>query len=82
MKIKACGLVALTVTALGLAACGESKMGRGLSGAAIGAGAGAAAGALTGNVAGGALLGGAAGGAAGALTAKDDIDLGKPVWRR
>jgi osmotically inducible lipoprotein OsmB len=83
MTIKNLGLVALTVAAFGLAACGESKMDRGLSGAALGAGAGAAAGALTGgNVAGGALLGGAAGGAAGALTDKDDIDLGKPVWRR
>ena len=83
MKIKSFGLVALTIAALGLTACGESKMDRGLSGAALGAGAGAAAGALTGgNVAGGALLGGAAGGAAGALTDKDDIDLGKPAWRR
>jgi len=66
-----------------LAGCGESKLDRGVSGAAIGAGAGAAGGALTGNSAvGGALLGGAAGGAAGVLTDEEDVDLGKPVWRR
>jgi len=70
------------ILALGLAACGTSKSDRALSGAGIGAGAGAAAGALTGgSVAGGAILGGAAGAAAGALTDKDDVDLGKPVWR-
>lgn len=67
---------------LGLAACGETKTDRGLSGAAIGAGVGAGAGVLTGNSAlGGAVLGGAAGGAAGVLTDKKDVDLGKPVWR-
>ena len=65
-----------------VAACGESKLDRGLSGAAIGAGAGAAAGAATGHSAtGGALLGGAAGGAAGVLTDEDDVDLGDPVWK-
>jgi hypothetical protein len=31
---------------------------------------------------GGGLLGGAAGGAAGVLTDEDDVNLGKPVWRR
>ena len=66
-----------------LAACGESKLDRGVSGAAVGAGAGAAAGAVTGNSAvKGGLLGGAAGGAAGVLTDEDDVDLGDPVWRR
>jgi osmotically inducible lipoprotein OsmB len=66
-----------------LAGCGETKLDRGLSGAAIGAGAGAAGGALTGQGApGGAVLGGAAGGAAGVLTDEEDVDLGKPVWRR
>ncbi len=65
-----------------LAACGESRLDRGLSGAAIGAGAGAAAGAVTGgSVTRGAVLGGAAGGAAGVLTDEDDVDLGRPVWR-
>jgi osmotically inducible lipoprotein OsmB len=66
-----------------LAACGESQLDRGLSGAAIGAGAGAAAGAATGgSVGGGGALGGAAGGAAGVLTDEDDVDLGDPIWSR
>jgi hypothetical protein len=29
----------------------------------------------------GAVVGGAVGAATGALTDKDDVDLGKPVWR-
>ena len=45
--------------------------------------AGGAAGAVTGtSTLGGAVLGGAAGAATGVLTDEDDIDLGKPVWRR
>lgn len=68
---------------LALAACGDTATDRGLSGAAIGAGVGAAAGVATGgSILGGAALGGAAGGAAGVLTDEDQIDLGKPAWRR
>ncbi|HZA66899.1 MAG TPA: hypothetical protein VE592_08105 [Geminicoccaceae bacterium] len=68
---------------LGLAACGETRLERGATGAGIGAAAGAATSGVTGgNLLGGALLGGAAGGAAGALTDKDDIDLGDPLWDR
>lgn len=68
---------------LALAACGHSTSDRALSGAGIGAAGGAALGAVTGGSAlGGAVLGGAAGAAAGALTDEDDIDLGKPIWRR
>ena len=66
-----------------LAGCGSSRLDRGLSGGAIGAGAGAAAGAVTGgSPTSGAILGGAAGAATGVLTDKDDVNLGKPVWRR
>ncbi len=66
-----------------LAACGSSTSDRAMSGGAIGAGVGAAAGAVTGgSVLGGAVLGGAAGAATGAVTDDEDIDLGKPVWRR
>jgi hypothetical protein len=66
-----------------LLGCGTSTSDRAISGGAIGAGAGAAAGALTGgSVVGGALIGGAGGAAAGALTDPDDINLGKPAWRR
>lgn len=66
-----------------LAACGSSTGDRTLGGAAIGAGAGAATSAATGgNALGGAILGGAVGAAVGAVTDDDEIDLGKPVWRR
>ncbi|WP_222183763.1 hypothetical protein [Geminicoccus harenae] len=75
-------LVLLLPVALLLAACGETKTDRGLSGAGIGAGVGAATSAVTGgSILGGAAVGGAAGGAAGVLTDEDDVDLGKPVWR-
>ena len=68
---------------IGLAACGESRLERGGTGAGIGAAAGAATSGLTGgSLLGGALLGGAAGGAAGALTDEDDINLGDPIWDR
>ena len=73
------GMVAL----MAVSACGTSKSDRALSGAGIGAGAGALGGAvLGGDPVTGAVLGGAAGAATGALTNKDDIDLGKPAWRK
>jgi uncharacterized membrane protein len=71
----------LLVAGLALAACGETQSDRAMSGGAIGAAGGAAAGALAGSPLTGALLGGAAGAATGALTDRNDIDLGKPVWR-
>lgn len=71
-------IVALTL----LSACGETTGDRALSGAGIGAGIGAVGGAVTGgNMATGALVGGAVGAAAGGLTDKDDVNLGKPLWR-
>jgi hypothetical protein len=74
-------LVALLIS-FGLAACGESRLERGATGAGIGAAAGAATSGLTGgSVLGGALLGGAAGGATGALTKEKDLDLGEPIWK-
>ncbi|MHA1537602.1 MAG: peptidoglycan-binding domain-containing protein, partial [Alphaproteobacteria bacterium] len=68
---------------LGLAACGSNPTERGLSGAGIGAGTGAVIGAATGGVSilAGALIGAAVGGSAGALTTKEQINLGKPIWR-
>lgn len=69
-------LVLTTAVVLPLAACGDTKGERGLSGAGIGAGIGAAGAALTGgSVLGGALIGGAAGALTGVLTDEDDIDL-------
>lgn len=72
-------MAALALVAL--AGCGTSKSDRALSGAGIGAAGGAVGGALLGDPAAGALLGGAAGAATGAFTDKDQIDLGKPLWR-
>jgi len=69
-------LLAVSAALVLLTACGESKGDRALSGGAMGAGAGALLGGTN-----GALIGGAAGAAAGALTDKDDVNLGKPVWR-
>jgi hypothetical protein len=77
-----CSLAFVGALGLGLAACGSSTGDRALSGGGIGAGVGAAAGAVTGmGVGTGAALGGAAGAATGALTDKDDVDLGRPIWR-
>ncbi len=59
----------LFAVGLGLAACGNTPLERGLTGGAGGAAAGAGAAALTGgNVGTGALIGGGIGAAAGALT--------------
>jgi peptidoglycan hydrolase-like protein with peptidoglycan-binding domain len=75
-------LLALAVP-LALGACGSDPGERGVTGAGIGAGTGAVIGALTGglSIAGGALIGAVVGGGAGALTTKDQIDLGEPVWK-
>lgn len=72
---------ALALSLGALSACGETKTDRALSGGAIGAGAGLVGGALVGAPVTGAVIGGAAGAAGGALTDKDDVNLGKPVWR-
>lgn len=70
------GIIALAT----LAACGQSKGDRALSGGAIGAGVGAAGGAVAGDPVTGAVIGGAVGAATGAITDEEDIDLGDPVW--
>lgn len=78
-------LPALTVSVLlvALAACGQSRTERGISGAGIGAATGALGSALVdGNVGTGAVVGALAGGAVGAATDEDDIDLGRPLWDR
>ncbi|MGB0719564.1 MAG: hypothetical protein ACPGRX_03770 [Bdellovibrionales bacterium] len=76
MSRNICFMLALGVLSVSLAACGNTRGERALSGGAIGAGTGAVAGAATGgSVAGGALLGGVAGAAIGGLTDKDDINL-------
>lgn len=73
-----CAMFAL----LAVAACGESRGDRALSGAGIGAGVGAVGSAVTGgSPVTGAVVGGAVGAAAGAVTDRNDINLGKPAWR-
>jgi hypothetical protein len=81
--IKTLTIATLLPAALALAACGETTGDRALSGAGIGAGVGALGTALTGgNATTGALVGGAVGAAGGALTNPNQVDLGKPAWRR
>ncbi len=71
-------LVAFSFIALTVAACGDTKGERALSGAGVGAGVGAAAGAIAGgSLVTGAAIGAAAGAATGALTDKDQINLEK-----
>jgi hypothetical protein len=71
------------VLAIGLSACGTTTSDRALSGAGIGAGVGAVGSAITGGSAvTGAVVGGAVGAAAGAVTNKDQVDLGKPAWKK
>ena len=66
-----------------LTACGHTTGDRALSGGAIGAGTGAVGSAVLGSdPVTGAVVGGAVGAAAGAMTDEDDINLGKPAWRR
>ncbi|MEQ1752784.1 MAG: hypothetical protein ABL973_01480 [Micropepsaceae bacterium] len=76
-------LVATTLAAFSLSACGTSTTDRGLSGAGIGAATGAVIGGVTGGSVGtGAVVGAVVGGAIGVATTKDDINLGKPIWRK
>ncbi|QIE55690.1 hypothetical protein G5B40_09670 [Pikeienuella piscinae] len=66
----------LAAATLAMAACGDTRGERALSGGALGAGAGAVGGALIGgSAATGAAIGGAAGAVAGAVTDEDhDLD--------
>lgn len=84
MKTQTIKLAGLTIVgALMLTACGDTVGDRALSGGAIGAGAGAVGGAIVGgDPLTGAVVGGAVGAAAGGLTDKNDVNLGRPVWRK
>ncbi|MDX2234832.1 MAG: hypothetical protein NW200_10070 [Hyphomonadaceae bacterium] len=73
MKLKALAVLAM---AAGVSACGTVRADRTLSGAMVGAGAGAVVGPV------GAAVGAVGGAAAGYVTDRDDIYLGKPVWKR
>lgn len=76
-------IAGVSVMVLALAACGNTKGDRALSGAGIGAGVGAVGGTLIGgDPVTGAAIGGAVGAATGAMTDSDDINFGRPAWRR
>lgn len=75
-------VIALVAAAAVLAACGDTKEDRALSGAGLGAVAGTAVGAVTGlTILEGAAIGAAVGAVTGAVTDKGQIDLGTPLWR-
>ncbi len=67
-----------------VAACGASEPGRVQGGAAAGAASGATVGLIGGpvGVAVGAVVGGGAGALTGAGTTPQQVDLGKPVWKK
>ncbi len=76
-------ILPLAIIGFALSGCGTTTAERGTSGAGIGAAAGAALGAVTGmSVLQGAVIGAVAGGATGALTKKDQVNLGEPVWKQ
>lgn len=69
-------ILVLSAACLLVAACGNTKGERALSGAGVGAGVGALGSAVVGgSVAGGALVGAGVGAATGALTRKDQVSL-------
>ena len=75
-------IAVVAFSAMFLTACGSDPGDRALSGGLLGAGAGAAIGSVTGGAGTGAVIGGVSGAALGALTKPDQIDLGRPIWRR
>jgi hypothetical protein len=64
-----------------LGGCGNRPGERAVSGAGIGAGVGAVGGLFFGAPLEGALIGGAVGAGTGALTNRNQINLGRPIWR-
>lgn len=74
-------ILLLSVLGLGLAACGNTKGDRALTGAGLGAGVGLLGGAVVGHPVAGAVVGGAAGAATGAVTDSSDVNFGKPIWQ-
>jgi uncharacterized membrane protein len=79
--IQAVRITLLLASLTALAACGRTTGDRALSGAGIGAGVGALGGLMVGSPVEGAVIGGAVGAGTGALTNKNQINLGRPIWR-
>jgi uncharacterized membrane protein len=78
---RTCIAIATMLAALSLTGCGSSTGERAISGGGIGAGVGALGGFMVGAPLEGALIGGAVGAGTGALTNKNQIDLGRPIWK-
>lgn len=76
-------VLAITALALLVSACGTEPRERAAGGAMTGAGAGFITGLAFGGVGAlpGALIGAGAGATTGALTTRDEVYLGEPVWR-
>ncbi|MDX2095394.1 MAG: YMGG-like glycine zipper-containing protein [Alphaproteobacteria bacterium] len=74
--------VVLLASLLALAACGTTKEDRALSGGLIGAGAGAVVGSTVGAPVTGAAIGAGVGATTGALTDPENINIGKPFWKK
>ena len=80
--MKRIAMTAVLLLSLGaLGACGNSTGDRALSGGGIGAGVGLLGGYMLGAPLEGALIGGAVGAGTGALTNRNQINMGRPVWR-
>lgn len=83
MLVKQVVTILVASSALVLAACGQTRTDRALSGAGLGAAGGAGVAAIAGgSLLTGAVIGGLGGAAAGALTSPSDVNLGRPAWRR
>jgi uncharacterized membrane protein len=78
---KITAVAAIAAGLLAVSACGDSKEDRAASGGLIGAGAGAVVGSTMGAPVTGAAIGAGVGATTGALTDKNDINLGKPIWK-
>lgn len=75
------GIAMFSMTAL--SGCGHTQFDRGMGGAMVGSATGATVGALTGmTIAQGAILGAAGGAIVGLATDSNQINLGKPFWRK
>lgn len=71
------------ISLLSLSACGHTSQDRVLSGAGLGAATGAVTSAVVGGSVGtGLLIGTAAGAIVGGVTDSNQVNLGKPIWKK
>ncbi len=75
------GFILISLT--GLSGCGHTQFDRGMGGAMVGSATGATVGLLTGmTIAQGAILGAAGGAVVGLATNSNQINLGRPFWKK